>query len=306
MEHIQDIYRWGIDIIKAIQTIENPMLTAVILFVTNLGAGVLYVLMLLYIFWCVDDKAGMRLSVLTVFSVWANGFLKIMLKQPRPYNLDPSIGRAVESSYGIPSGHAQSALVFFMSIAFWLKKPVFYVTAILVTLLMSFTRLYLGVHFPTDILAAWIAGCIILALYWFFAERIIAVLNVSSIRFRLIVSAAISFIMLLLNQEALEMPGVFLGLGMGYTLMLRFFPFDVTKKKAGLSVTPVILIARYALGLACTGVLLFLGSNLIDTIDNHSSYYRIIAFLFYAFIGAFVSAGVPWLFLKLGLSVKKE
>ncbi len=294
------------NLIKAIQTIEHPVLSAVIVFITNMGAGTLYLLILFYIFWCVDDRAGIRLSVLTVFSAWMNGFLKVIFKQPRPYDLDPSVGRALESSYGFPSGHAQSVLVFFMGLASWLKKPVFYITAVLITLVMSFTRLYLGVHFPTDIFGGWIAGFIVLGLYWLFAERIIKVLEAASIRFRLIISAAVSFIMLLLNPADVKMSGIFLGLGMGYTLMLRFFPFDVKKKKAGDALKPVTIVLRYILGAACTGVILFLGTAVIDRVGEAAASYRIVAFAVHVLVGAVVTAGIPWLFIQTGLAARKE
>ncbi len=303
---ISEIYQWGIDLIKVIQTIENPVLSAVIVFVTNLGAGIIYLLVLFFIFWCVDDKMGVRLSVLTVFSAWVNGFLKVMCKQPRPYNLDPSVGRALEPSYGFPSGHAQSVLVFFMSFALWLKKPVIYVIAVFIILLMSFTRLYLGVHFPTDILGGWIAGGIVIGLYWLFAGRIIKILAVAGIRFRLIICAAGSFIMLLLHPEDLRMPGIFLGLGMGYTFMLRFFPFDVKTTKAGKKAGPLVMLLRYLLGAACTGIVLFSGMTVIEMTGSLSGFHRIIPFAVYALTGAIVTAGVPWLFIKTGLSAKKQ
>lgn len=303
---ISEIHQWGIDLIKVIQTIENPVLSAVIVFVTNLGAGVLYLLFLFFIYWCVDDKMGVRLSILTVFSAWTNGFLKVMFKQPRPYDFDPSAGRAFEPSYGFPSGHAQSVLVFFMSFASWLKKPLIYIIAVFIILLMSFTRLYLGVHFPTDILGGWITGFIVLGLYWLFSGRIINILAVASIRFRLILSAAVSFIMLLLHPEDLRMPGIFLGLGMGYTLMLRFFPFDVKTTKAEIRAGPLVMLLRYLLGGACTGIVLVLGMTIIDITGKFSGFHRIIPFAVYALTGAVVTAGVPWLFIKTGLSAKKQ
>jgi hypothetical protein len=248
---------------------------------------------------------GIKLSVLTIFSTWVNDFLKMMFHAPRPYDFDSSVGRASESSSGFPSGHAQSVFVFCLGFSSWRKKSSVYIAAIIFILVMSFTRLYLGVHFPTDIFGGWIAGFVVLALYWFFAERIIKVLAVASIRFRLIISAAVSFIMLILNPEQVKMAGIFLGLGMGYTLMLRFFPFDVKTKKNGKKADTFTLGLRYVLGLACMGILLFLGTKFIALMGETSSVYRIVTFAVYAAIGSAVTAGVPWLFIQTGLSAKK-
>lgn len=315
MNTIQKILQWGIDLIKVIQTIETPVLSAFMVFFSYLGSGIVYLLILFFIIWCVDDKAGIKLSVLIIFSTWVNSFLKIMFKQPRPYDFDPSVGRAFESSYGFPSGHAQSVFIFFLSLAAWVKKNVMYIITILIILMMSFSRLYFGVHFPTDIFGGWIAGFIILSLYWLFAGRIIKVLEVASIRFRLILSAAVSFIMLLLHPGNLEMSGIFLGLGMGYTLMVRFFPFDVKKKKDGEKAGLFTLVLRYLLGLTCTGIVLLLGRKLIGIFESpilessileSSGVSRMIPFVSYALTGAMVTAGVPWLFIQTGLSVRKD
>ena len=306
MERIEAIYQWGINVIKVIQTIENPPLTTIIVFITTLGAGIAYVAMLFYIFWCVDDRQGIKLSVLMVFSGWINSFLKVLFKQPRPYNLDPSVGRAAETSYGIPSGHAQSSLVFFTAFASWLKKPALYVAAILITLVISFTRLYLGVHFPTDIFGGWIVGLVVLVLYWAFAGRIEKVLEVASLRFRLIISAAVSFIMLLLNPQDLVMPGIFLGQTMGYALMVEKFPFDVRRTGKGEKPGIINLIIRYFLGLVFTGIVLCIAIIAIRLFDETSNFYRLAVFIGFALAGAAVTCGAPWLFLKTGLAGARE
>jgi hypothetical protein len=88
--------------------------------------------------------------------------------------------------------------------------------------------------------------------------------------------------------------------------MLRFFPFDVKKKKQGKNADPFTLFLRYLLGLSCTGIVLFFGTKFIKTMGETSSLYRMASFVIYTLIGAIVTAGVPWLFIRFGLSVSKN
>ncbi|MDR1144086.1 MAG: phosphatase PAP2 family protein, partial [Spirochaetaceae bacterium] len=113
------LYRWGIEFIRGIQSIQSPALTAFVKAFTVLGTEVFYVPVLLLLFWCVDERKGARLGFLVVLSTFANGFFKELLKQPRPFALDPSVGLAFEPSYGIPSGHAQLSLCFILPLAIW-------------------------------------------------------------------------------------------------------------------------------------------------------------------------------------------
>ena len=152
------LYHRGIDLIQGIQTVQSPGLTAVVKVLTALGTELLYIPVSLLLFWCVDEKKGSRLGCVIILSAFVNGFFKELLKQPRPFALEPSVGLAFEPSYGIPSGHAQLSLCFALSLAIWalgsglarrqLGKTAIRLGAALFILCIAFTRLYLGVHFP--------------------------------------------------------------------------------------------------------------------------------------------------------------
>jgi len=163
-EFIPGMFLWGIEVIKAIQSIKTPALTAVLKLVTALGTEAFYLPVILFILWWIDEKRGLRFGILILVTAWINSFVKDLWKQPRPFNLEPSLGLAHESSYGAPSGHAQMSMTFWISLAAWiskkweLEKPqrkriLVWAGALFMVLLIAFTRLYLGVHFPTDIFA---------------------------------------------------------------------------------------------------------------------------------------------------------
>jgi membrane-associated phospholipid phosphatase len=128
--------------------------------VTNLGGAAAYLALLPLIFWCYDEEKGIRLALAVLASVWINLGLKFLCDQPRPFwpGYDPSVGIITESANGFPSGHAQISLTLWVIVASWNGKPWAYAAAILTSLLVGFSRLYLGVHFPTDLLGGWVLG----------------------------------------------------------------------------------------------------------------------------------------------------
>jgi membrane-associated phospholipid phosphatase len=321
---LYDIYWWGIGLIKGIQTLESPALTAAMQALTALGTELFYIPVILFIFWCVDEKQGLRLTVLILLSTWINVFFKGLLKQPRPYNLDPQVMRAFEPSYGIPSGHTQQSLVFWgASIRRALTQaggekrrpgPRILILTFLAgffIIAIPFTRLYLGVHFPTDILAGWVLGAVILAASFVFGERIASLLAAGGTRSQLIAAAAIA---LLMNASGADrsLGGMFLGFCGGYSLMRKRFPFSARGPVRGREPGVFILAVRYALGLAGAAAI-YLGLRRILPGESSflaelpfwgaaSPYYELGRFLRYGALGLWASAGAPWLFRRLGLS----
>ena len=337
------IYQWGIEVIKVIQKIENPALTALIKFITVFGTEALYVPVILFIFWWIDEKHGLRLGILIIISAWINAFIKDVLKQPRPFNLEPSVGLATESSYGAPSGHAQMSLTFWISTAVWLSrrwaakvlpnkktpgknpgtgKPVIWAAAIFIILLIGFTRLYLGVHFPTDLLAGWFVGGIILVLWYIpgsaLQKRLASagicsrVIYSRGIRFQNICAALIALIMSSVYPKDRYLPAVFLGFCIGYTLMKKSFPFsargEINGKKPGVPIMLLRCITGF-LGMA----VIYLGLRLIFPGEGSlfgsiplwgqaSPLYEIGRFIRYGLIGFWVSAGAPWIFIRMKLA----
>jgi membrane-associated phospholipid phosphatase len=321
-------YAWGIALIKSIQTIENPGLTAFMQVLTALGTELFYIPVILFVFWCIDEKQGVRLSFLILLSTWVNGFFKTLLKQPRPYNLDPTVMRAFEPSYGIPSGHTQQSMVFWAVFARWagnypfgkaagtgtrrasLRIPV-RIVALFFILAIPFTRLYLGVHFPTDILAGWILGGIMLAVYFVFGDRIASLLTAGGRRSQFIAAAAIALVMNASGADR-DVGGLFLGVGCGYSLMLRYLHFTARGPVRGRKPGGFILGARYLLGLAGAAVI-YLGLRRVLPGETSflaeiplwgaaSPYYELGRFLRYGLLGLWASAGAPWLFRAVGLA----
>jgi undecaprenyl-diphosphatase len=105
---------------------------------------------------------------------WITSFLKSLFGRERPDI--PHL--FYTNSLSFPSGHAMVSAAVYLSLAALLATIVVRKTvkiyliaaAMLVTILVGVTRVYLGVHYPTDVLAGWLAGLIWALLLWFVAR----------------------------------------------------------------------------------------------------------------------------------------
>jgi len=301
---MEAILQWGLDFIRAVQSAASPPLTFVMRIITFFGGEPVYMVLLPLLYWCVNEKKGLHLGVAVLISTWINLSLKFLLDQPRPFfeAYDPSLGIITERMGGLPSGHAQNTLVLLIIIASWIKKRWAYICASLLCLLIGFSRIYLGVHFPTDVLAGWILGGLILCGYFLLKDRIETLLVKGGIRAGIIASAIVSFIMILyLPSSELLMPaGFLLGLGAGYCLNRRYVGFTNGQTPDRTDIVKyLILFVRFLLGIAGF-VLVYIGLGKILPAGGGNQ--NLFGFIRYVLVGLWVSVAAPWVFVKLRLA----
>ena len=132
-------------------------------FASFLGSLEFMLLSMPFLFWCWDAKQGFRVGLMLVTSHGLNAALKIALHSPRPYWIDPDVRAwCTQPSFGMPSGHAQNAVSIWGLTAHLIHKPWAYVLAAGTCLLIGLSRAYLGVHFPSDVIAGWAIGALLL------------------------------------------------------------------------------------------------------------------------------------------------
>ncbi|MBI2874097.1 MAG: phosphatase PAP2 family protein [Firmicutes bacterium] len=154
----------NIDLILWLQGWASPLLTSVFTWITRLGNEEFYLLLIPFIYWSVDRKLGFRLFYVFTLSMLINVGLKEYFKTPRP---SPEQVRVIypESGegYAFPSGHAQGSTTLWGYLATKVSRTYFTALVVIIVLLVSASRLYLGLHHPVDVLAGIVIG---LGLLW--------------------------------------------------------------------------------------------------------------------------------------------
>ena len=154
-----------------LESIRNPVLDTVMNVITKLGSEALFMIIALTVFWCVNKKEGYYLLFVGFLGTILNQFLKLLYQIPRPWVKDPKFtivesARADATGYSFPSGHTQNAVGTLGGIARWQKQTWLRVACIALLALVSFSRMYLGVHTPMDVGVSFvIAAALVFILY---------------------------------------------------------------------------------------------------------------------------------------------
>lgn len=139
-------------------------LEPVLLAFTRLGDEGFYVFVFPLLYWSVSRRF-ILVGIIFLLSDAVKAALKLGFHSARPFFLDPDVGRLSEASFGIPSGHAQNAVVFWGALAAEIRRRWAWAVAAVLVALISFSRFYLGVHFAEDIVAGWAVGTLLVAGY---------------------------------------------------------------------------------------------------------------------------------------------
>lgn len=155
---------WGTDWILWLQSL-GPVVAGLMQAFSLFGSEYFYFLVMPAILWCVDSGLGVRMGWLIFISAGVNDVLKLAFGLPRPYWINPEVSAlSGESTFGLPSGHAQMSIVVWGRLAAWARRRWFTALAVVTVLAISLSRLALGVHFPLDIVVGWIGGAVLLGL----------------------------------------------------------------------------------------------------------------------------------------------
>lgn len=145
------------DFLYLLESIRMPWLNELMLLITHLGEETAFLVAALIIFWCVDKYHGYYVLGVGLFGNMANQFLKILCRIPRPWVRDPGFtpledAIAEAGGYSFPSGHSQTAVGYLGCIAATQKNKIIRAVCIAFMILVPFSRMYVGVHTPADVL----------------------------------------------------------------------------------------------------------------------------------------------------------
>jgi undecaprenyl-diphosphatase len=154
-----------------LQELRNPVTDFIFATLTHLGEEAIFLLVALLVFWCIDKKHGYYFLTVSFVGLSINQFLKLLCRIPRPWVLDPDFpivesAREAATGYSFPSGHTQNAVNTYGSIARFTRSRALRIGCIAAVVVVAFSRLYLGVHTPKDVLTSLVIGtALVLVMY---------------------------------------------------------------------------------------------------------------------------------------------
>jgi membrane-associated phospholipid phosphatase len=156
------IFDGGINFILWLQSLGN-WLVAPMKFFSFLGTEEFFLLFMPILYWCVDAAIGLRVGTILLLSNGLNSALKLAFHSPRPFWYSPKVAaHAFEGSFGIPSGHAQTAAGVWGMLAASLRRVWTWVLLLALIFFIGLSRMFLAVHFPVDVISGWVFGLILL------------------------------------------------------------------------------------------------------------------------------------------------
>jgi len=335
---IHPVHEWGISVIRAIQEFGGRPLELIAEAFSFVGGPAVYILIIAALYWCVDERKGYAVGLVLFVSNGVNIALKESFRVPRPFSHDPSIKLIDETGWSTPSGHSQNSAAFWPFLVFSPKRksagtetaagtalpdgakraglpPVAGVLAAVgLPLLIGLSRIALGVHYPTDVLAGWLAGAAISAAALFAVpalRRNPAALSLAdalarsaarsgkSMRsFRLSFAAAAALLLNAFSAGDASMGGMIFGFAAGRILLT-----DTGKSGARFSAAEGSFAkktVRLALGLAGLGCI-YVGLKFVFPGEG-SRWYSLFRFVRYGLAGTWATWAAPRLFILIGLS----
>jgi undecaprenyl-diphosphatase len=149
-----------------LQEWRTPVLDAIFSTFTLLGEEAFFLFIALTVYWCIDKKNGYYLLTVSFIGLTVNQLLKLIFRIPRPWVLDPDFpiveeAREAATGYSFPSGHTQNAVNTFGSIARFTGHRALRIVCLALIPVVAFSRMYLGVHTPKDVLVSIGIGCVL-------------------------------------------------------------------------------------------------------------------------------------------------
>ena len=291
-EFLMSLISWGTDVIVWVQGFRTPALDSFFKVVTFLGQQEFYLVVLPFIYWVVNRSLGSRLAFVFLPGAYLNNWLKDLFFTPRP---DPGIvDRLVEeTSYAFPSGHAQNSTVLFGFLAAHVRRWSIWLLSVLLVVGVALSRVYLGVHYPQDVLGGFLLGAVYLLIYLWLEKPVGAWIAGRTLAVRLGLAFAVPSLLVLLHpaEDTTTPMATLAGFAVACVLEREWIRFEVS----GLWWKRMV---RFVVGLMLT-MIAYLGLNVVFPAGL---FYR---FVRYGCVGLTAALIAPWVFVKTGLAMSE-
>lgn len=271
-------------ILAFLEASRNEILTLFFTSITIFAEKTFIVAFLAILYWCIDKQKSKRLAWFVAFNTVGNGIVKNIVRMPRPFDLGVVKPLRIETatSYSFPSGHTQSATSFWAGSMVILKTKASVIFGSIMILLTAFSRLYLGVHWPMDVLGGIGFGLICI----YFANQLLDESGEIN-KWHVLGSSVVCLLALILNWEKdfYSATAALWGFCIGAYLEQRYVKFELTG---------ILKHNIYRIIIGIIGILIFYVGvgQLLPSV-------KIVSMLKNALVMLWIMAGAPYVFKKL-------
>lgn len=273
------------EIIHFLQQFDHPAVYLLMRVFSFLGDAPFYLFILPILYWCWNREKSVPFMMIVLSELVLNYILKDLFHTPRPQDL----AMVDSTGLGFPSGHAQNAVVVFGYLAWLGRNRSYYWWAGVVIFFIGLSRLYLGVHFPADVVGGWFLGF----LWLVFCIWVKNYLERNKVQFPMVPTIGIIFLIttwitvFVGDSEIAKAAGAMSGLFTGAIITQRWLPFEAKG-------TPFHQGFKVLLGLS--------GVFILDQgLDFILPLGRVFMYSHYSLLGLWISWGSVWIFMKLQL-----
>ena len=252
-------FAWEPELMETLQSHMGTIGTTLAKFFTNFGEELLLVAVLGFIYWCWDKKYGLFVGLELLCACLWNPMIKNIFLRRRPYCDHAGIKclKPVDASadiydlsvqgYSFPSGHSANAAATYGAIAAYKKNRLLTVLAVVLSLLVGVSRVMLGVHYPTDVLAGWALGLLIVIVISLVQKKV----KRRWLLYLILLMTALPGFFYCKSTDFYSSYGMMLGMALGEAFEKHFVNFENTRN-------PFFMILRLLIGCA-----LFFGLNTV-------------------------------------------
>lgn len=257
--------------------------------ITQLAGSVVIIGILGILYWCVDKEKGEKFGYALITSLCLNGVLKSLFNRKRPFLHEgkehlrkmPDVDGATGSSF--PSGHSQNAGALYTALFKSTSNKFLKIGCIILIILIPISRLYLGVHFPSDVVIGVSVGILTTSVCFFLLNKFY---KHKMLIYVLTIVIFTQFIIFRTPEyDFCRSYGLLIGFVAGIAVENKYIRFqnDVNLIKKFL---------RVAVGILVVGGAFFI----INLIPKDISHLPIVAILLYALISFLTIGIVPFMF----------